>query len=93
MGKGFDTSCPVSKFIPKEKLSDPHNVELWCSVNGEMRQNGNTNDFVFQIPQLITFISQYMTFERNDVIITGSPPGMGPIQSGDVIEGGIKNLI
>lgn len=93
MGKGFDTSCPVSRFIPKNEIKDPHNLQLWCKVNGELRQNGNTNDLIFSVPVLIAYISQYITLEKNDLIITGSPPGMGPVHPGDTIEGGIENLV
>ncbi|CAG9772565.1 unnamed protein product [Ceutorhynchus assimilis] len=89
IGKGFDTACPVSKFIPKADIPDPHNVQLWCSVNGEERQNANTSDLLFNIPHLIYFMSQYITLEPSDIILTGSPPGMGPVKKGDVIEGGI----
>ncbi|XP_019773687.1 acylpyruvase FAHD1, mitochondrial isoform X2 [Dendroctonus ponderosae] len=89
LGKGFDTACPVSKFIPKSQIPDPHNVELWCTVNGVEKQRGNTDDLVFNIPFLISYISEYITLEPNDVIITGSPPGMGPVTKGDVIAGGI----
>lgn len=93
MGKAFDTACPVSRFIPKNNIPHPHNVDLWCSVNEECRQNGNTNDLLFQIPYLISFVSQYMTLEENDLIITGSPPGMGPVKDGDVVKGGIKDVV
>ncbi|XP_975403.1 acylpyruvase FAHD1, mitochondrial [Tribolium castaneum] len=93
LGKGFDTACPVSKFIPKSAIKDPHDLNLWCKVNGELRQEGNTNDLIFSIPKLISFISQYITLENNDLIITGSPPGMGPVHPGDVIESGIENII
>lgn len=93
LGKGFDTACPVSRFIPKSEIPDPHNVQLWCNVNGEERQNGNTDDLLFNIPYLISYISRHITLEANDVIITGSPPGMGPVKKGDIIEGGIKGGI
>lgn len=83
----------MSQFISKKEIADPHNVDLWLSVNGEMRQEGNTNDLIFTIPQLISFISQYLTLEENDLIITGSPPKMGPVQPGDLIEGGIRNSV
>ncbi|CAH0559641.1 unnamed protein product [Brassicogethes aeneus] len=93
LGKSFDTACPVSKFIPKSKVRDPHNIELWCSVNSKERQRGNTDDLVFKVPFLISYISQYMTLQPNDLIITGSPPNMGPVHPGDVIEGGIKDVV
>ncbi|KAG5882435.1 hypothetical protein JTB14_025241 [Gonioctena quinquepunctata] len=93
LGKGFDTATPVSKFIPKSHIKDPHNVTLWCSVNKTRLQNGSTADLAFNIPQLISFISRYITLEPNDLILTGSPPGMGPVRKGDVINGGIEDLI
>lgn len=93
VGKGFDTACPVSRFISKEELPDPNNVQLWVSVNDQKRQEGNTNDLIFSIPRLISFISQFMTLEPNDLILTGTPPGMSPIKDGDCVRGGIKDLI
>ncbi|KAF2905497.1 hypothetical protein ILUMI_00681 [Ignelater luminosus] len=91
--KSFDTSCPVSVFIPKEEIPDPNNVELWCTINGRLQQVGNTKDLVFSAAQLISFISQTHTLEPNDLILTGTPPTPGIVHSGDVIEGGIKEGI
>lgn len=93
IGKGFDTACPVSRFVTKKEIPDPSNMQLWCTVNGKIIQEGNTKDLIFSVPQLISFISQYMTLEPNDLILTGTPPGAGPIVPGDVIEGGIKDIV
>lgn len=93
LGKGFDTSCPVSRFIEKSEICDINNVELWSCVNGELRQNASTNDFIFNIPTLISYITKYITLEPNDMVLTGTPPGMGPVKCGDVIEGGIKDVV
>ncbi|XP_017780150.1 PREDICTED: acylpyruvase FAHD1, mitochondrial [Nicrophorus vespilloides] len=93
IGKGFDTACPVSRFIEKSEITDPHKVQLWCTVNGQPKQKGNTDDLIFDVPQLISFVSRYMTLEPNDLILTGSPPGMGPVHPGDTIEGGIEGLL
>lgn len=93
MGKGFDTACPVSRFISKEEIPDPGNVQLWVKINDKMVQEGNTNDLIFSVPKLISFISKYMTLEANDLIVTGTPPGMSVINPGDKIQGGIKDLI
>ena len=92
ISKGFDTSCPVGNFIPKEAVPDPNSLELWCKVNGSMRQNGNTSDMVFKIPQIISYISQYFTLETGDLILTGTPEGVGPVVKGDTIEAGISQL-
>lgn len=68
-------------------------MSLWCNVNGKPRQQGNTCDLIFSVPKLISFIAQYITLEPNDLILTGSPPGMGPVFPGDIIEGGISGLV
>jgi acylpyruvate hydrolase len=73
LAKGFDTSCPVSAFIPSEKIMDPHNIELWCSVNGVARQRGSTKDMIFNVPTLLSYISTYFTLEPGDVVLTGTP--------------------
>lgn len=91
-GKGFDTACPVSTFIRRDEI-DPYNTQLWCCVNGSSRQEGNTCELVFTIPALIAFITQHVTLEECDLILTGTPPGIGEIVPGDVVEGGIKNVV
>jgi len=93
LAKGFDTSCPVSSFIPKENIPDPHNCELWCTVNGIAKQRGSTKDMIFDIPTLLSYISNYFTLEAGDVVLTGTPAGVGPVSSGDIIEGGITDVI
>lgn len=93
LAKGFDTSCPVSPFIPREKIMDPHNIEIWCSVNGVAKQRGLTKDMIFNVPTLLSYISTYFTLEPGDVVLTGTPSGVGPIKVGDVIECGITNVL
>jgi acylpyruvate hydrolase len=91
MAKAFDTSCPVSPFIPKTSIPNPHVVNLWCKVNGEMKQNGNTKDMIFKVPYLLAYISQYFTLEPNDVVLTGTPAGVSAVQHGDIIQGGLND--
>lgn len=91
LAKGFDTSCPVSDFIAAEKLTDPHNVKLWLKVNNEMRQEGNTKDMIFSIPFLVSWVSEYFTLEPGDLLLTGTPEGVGPVQSGDIITCGLQD--
>lgn len=93
ISKGFDTSCPISDFIPKEVISKPDSLQIWCKVNGDLKQKGDTSDMIFKIPSLISFISQYFTLETGDLILTGTPEGVGPVKSGDVIEIGISDLL
>lgn len=94
IGKGFDTACPVSPFIAPADLPDaPNNITIWCKVNGVEKQRANTSDLTFDIPTLVSFVNRYMTLEPGDLILTGSPPGMGPVNAGDVIDAGIDGGI
>ena len=99
-GKSCDTFAPLGPFIATpDEISDPHNLDLWLKVNGEMLQNSNTSDFVFDIPTSISYISQFMTLLPGDIISTGTPFGVGLgfnppryLKSGDVVELGIEGL-
>ncbi|KAJ2085390.1 hypothetical protein IW138_006360 [Coemansia sp. RSA 986] len=88
--KGFDTFTPVGEFIPASSIPDPHNVRLWIQVAGQLRQDGMTDAMVFQIPQLIEHVSQIMTLEEGDLLLTGTPKGVGPIESGDHVVAGLE---
>ncbi|KAI8621294.1 hypothetical protein BC830DRAFT_1095040 [Chytriomyces sp. MP71] len=89
--KGFDTFTPIGEFIPKSAISNPDSLELWLKVNGQFKQNGPTSDMMFKIPQLISYVSSVMTLERGDVILTGTPAGVGRMNPGDVVTCGVKN--
>lgn len=93
IAKGFDTSCPVSDFIPLDNIPDPQNIDLWLKVNGQMRQNGNTKDMIFKIPFLLSWISFRFTLEPGDLILTGTPEGVGAVKLGDQIECGLGKLV
>lgn len=85
--KGFDNSCPISGFIPlSEFQDDPQNVELKLLVNGEVRQQGSTADMIHPIVPLIAYMSKFFTLRAGDVILTGTPEGVGPMLSGDRLE-------
>jgi len=84
-GKAFDTFCPLGPWIVTD-LAHPDNVSVSCRVNGVIRQQGSTNDLLFDIPTLVSFISQIMTLEPGDVIMTGTPSGISPVQRGDSME-------
>lgn len=92
ISKGFDTFCPISDQMISPKDLSP-NARLWCKVNGEVKQDGPISDMIFPIPKLISYVSQCMTLEENDVILTGTPKGVGPVVPGDVIEGGLDDLL
>jgi 2-keto-4-pentenoate hydratase/2-oxohepta-3-ene-1,7-dioic acid hydratase in catechol pathway len=89
-GKGFDTFCPLGPWIDTD--FDPADALLTCRVNAEIRQMATIRDMVFTIPQLITFISSVMTLEPGDVILTGTPAGVGPMAAGDVVTVEIEGL-
>ncbi|KAH9997622.1 hypothetical protein BJV77DRAFT_47197 [Russula vinacea] len=84
--KGFDTFTPIGSYIPKSKVADPHNLNLWLKINEQIKQNGHTSDMIFRIPRLIQHVSSVMTLEEGDLILTGTPAGVGPITAGDRIE-------
>ncbi|GAB4578548.1 MAG: fumarylacetoacetate hydrolase family protein [Anaerolineales bacterium] len=88
--KGFDTFCPLGPWI--ETDFDPTDALITCHVNGDMRQMGSTRDMVFSVRQLIAFASTVMTLETGDVILTGTPAGVGPLTPGDVVEVTIEGL-
>lgn len=99
-GKSADHFAPLGPFIAtKDEIPHPHNLRLWLKVNGEMMQDSNTSDLVFDIPTLVSYISQYMTLLPGDVISTGTPSGVGLglkppryLNAGDVVELGIDGL-
>lgn len=88
--KGFDTFAPVGPWIAVG-LS-PASLGVECRVNGETRQRGNTSDLLFPVPFLVSFISHVMTLERGDVIATGTPAGIAPVQVGDEIEIAVEGV-
>lgn len=89
-GKGFDTFCPLGPWIETEL--DPADTLVTCRVNTAMRQMASTREMVFTIPQLITFISSVMTLNPGDVILTGTPAGIGPLVDGDTVEVEIEGI-
>ena len=84
-GKGFDTFCPLGEAAPADGR-DPASLEVIGRVNGEVRQQGVASQMAFTIPVLIEYISGFMTLEPGDVIATGTPAGVGPLQPGDRVE-------
>ena len=84
IGKGFDSFCPLGPVI--ETTLDPDNVAVKARLNGKEKQNGNTSDLLFSASKLISYISAAMTLMPGDVILTGTPSGVGPIAHGDTVE-------
>jgi len=84
--KAFDGSCPISGFIPVAEFGDPQNAELSLSINEELRQQGNTRDMINPILPLIAYMSRFFTLRAGDIILTGTPQGVGPMVSGDMLK-------
>jgi 2-keto-4-pentenoate hydratase/2-oxohepta-3-ene-1,7-dioic acid hydratase in catechol pathway len=82
--KGFDTFCPVGPFIETE--FDPSDARVVCRVNGQTRQDGTTAKMIFDVPTLIAYASGVMTLEPGDLLVTGTPEGVGPLVTGDQLE-------
>jgi 2-keto-4-pentenoate hydratase/2-oxohepta-3-ene-1,7-dioic acid hydratase in catechol pathway len=82
--KGFDTFCPVGPWIETEV--DPSALPIRCRVNGESRQDGVTSNMIFDVPTLLAYASRMMTLEAGDLIVTGTPEGVGPLVPGDKLE-------
>jgi 2-keto-4-pentenoate hydratase/2-oxohepta-3-ene-1,7-dioic acid hydratase in catechol pathway len=89
--KGFDTFCPVGPVV-NDELDPWAGVEVECRVNGEVRQHGNTRDFVFPVDVLLRYISRIMTLYPGDLIATGTPEGVGALNAGDVVEVSIEGI-
>lgn len=88
--KSFDTFLPLGPWI--ETDLDPSNLDIITYVNGEVRQKSNTKHLIFNVPKLISFISRIMTLNPGDVILTGTPSGVGPLKSGDVVTVEIEGI-
>lgn len=99
-GKGFDTFGPVGPYlVTADEAGDPQNLDMWLDVNGERKQTGNTANMVFSCAYLVSYCSRVMTLEAGDLIITGTPPGVGMgfnppqyLEPGDVVELGIAKM-
>ncbi len=99
-GKGCDTFAPLGPWmVTPDEIPNPHQLRLWLSLNGKMMQDGNTDDLIFNIPQLISYLSHFMTLLPGDVISTGTPAGVGLgftpniyLKEGDIVELGIDGL-
>jgi 2,4-diketo-3-deoxy-L-fuconate hydrolase len=99
-GKSCDTFAPLGPFLATpDEIPEVHNLAMWLKVNGETQQSGSTKDLVFDVPALVSYISQFMTLLPGDVISTGTPAGVGMgkkpprfLKPGDVVELGIDRL-
>ena len=98
--RSCDSFAPIGPFIAtKDEINNPNNLNLWLKVNGNEMQNSNTSDFIFNVEEVVSYISQFMTLLPGDIISTGTPFGVGLglnppryLKEGDVVELGIDGL-
>jgi len=89
-GKGFDTFCPVGPWI--DTAFDPAGRQVRCLVNNEVRQDGNTSLMIYSLGRILSFVTRFMTLEPGDLVLTGTPAGVGPLQPGDTVTVEIEHL-
>ncbi len=91
--KNFDTFSVIGpRIVPLNEIKDPQNLKIELKIDGVVKQSSNTKHMIFKIPQIIEYLSSFITLERGDIIATGTPSGVGPIQPGDIIEASIGNI-
>ncbi len=91
LAKAFDNSAPISKFIPKSTYKDLSNLNLRLNLNDNIVQEGNTKDLLFSFEHIISFVSQYITLKKGDLIFTGTPKGVGKVNIGDHLCGYLED--
>lgn len=92
MAKGFDASAPCSPLIPAAKLGHPQDARIWLEVNGALRQEGNLNEMIWPIPDVIAHLSRLVTLAPGDLIYTGTPAGVAALKPGDRLRGGVDGV-
>jgi len=93
VAKAFDGACPLSSFVRPEQVADLADIPLRLTVNGQLRQDGNSSQMLTSIPKLISYISQYFTLQAGDVVLTGTPAGVGPLRAGDQLKAELPGLL
>ena len=92
IAKGFDTACPLSGFIPADRVRDPQALQIMLYVNGAVRQDGATSLMIHSVAAIVSHMSSIFTLEPGDVILTGTPAGVGPLKSGDDVVAEISGV-
>lgn len=91
--KNFDSFGPIGpRITPYSDIEDPHNLNILLKINGEVRQQSNTKHMLFKIPEILAYLSKFITLVPGDIVATGTPSGVGPIQPGDIIEASIDQI-
>ena len=91
-GKAFDNSAPISPIQPAAKIGHPAKGRIWLSVNGAIKQDADISDLIWNVPEIIAFASRSIRLKAGDVIMTGTPAGVGAIVEGDKVEGAVDGV-
>jgi fumarylpyruvate hydrolase len=92
IGKAFEKSAPCGEIVPASDIGHPENGAIWLKVNGEMRQEGDLNQMIWKVPEMISYLSGLFELAPGDIIMSGTPAGVGPVQRGDVLHGHIDGI-
>jgi fumarylpyruvate hydrolase len=92
VAKGFDCSAPMSAIRPAAEMGHPERGTIWLEVNGETRQRANLSEMIWSVPEIVAELSTYFELRAGDLVFTGTPEGVGPVQRGDSLVGGIDGL-
>ncbi|OYW57861.1 MAG: 5-carboxymethyl-2-hydroxymuconate isomerase [Azorhizobium sp. 32-67-21] len=92
VGKAFEQSAPASALVPAETIGHPAQGRVWLSVNGAVKQDGDLNQMIWKVPEMISELSTLFRLQPGDLIFAGTPAGVGPLKSGDVLEGGVDGV-
>jgi len=92
VGKAFEFSAPCGEVVPAAQIGHPDQARIWLDVNGETRQDGNIDQLIWNIPETICYLSGLFTLAPGDLIYTGTPAGVGPVEKGDVMRGGVDGI-
>jgi len=92
IGKAFEMSAPASPVVPVSEAGHPEAGDIWLKVNDEMRQSGDLNQMIWKTPEMIAILSTLFTLRAGDVILTGTPSGVGPVQRGDRLHGHVAGV-
>ncbi len=92
IGKAFEHSAPMTEIVPASTIGHPENGAIWLKVNGEMRQQGDLNHMIWKVPEMISYLSGLFELQPGDLIMSGTPSGVGAVVRGDVMEGHIEGI-
>ncbi len=92
VGKAFEASAPCSALAPASKIGHPTQGAVWLKVNGQLKQNGDLNQLIWKVPEMIAYLSTLFALQPGDLILSGTPAGVGPVVRGDRLHGGVEGI-